>query len=1169
MSHVTLQPIRYQDVYQFFRHVQLFMSDSVSSCRCVHADCAVGWQGEDKAGLEDYLCSTCRPQEGQPEPDRPAPSPLPTDAVHKDSSPPHLPAPLVSLEPPPHPLSPHCPSLQAELHHCPSPPHQDPAHPHDPPAPCQAESTALQLSSAVPSLGPPDPSQQSELVLSEETDICSFQALPHPDHLLRQSPSALPGGAEELQSSPPPSRHSPDQQLDSPAPPQLSHPDHSQAACHAHPGEHHHRLDSEPSHPQPTEPQQSPVAPEEDRPESQRSPSPHHLEPQSPRPSPAPLHPNTVEPGSSPTASQAKLTQEGLQPGDEEPAEVHHSPGSVEHTHPQEPSVCHNSPASLQLPATETPLSPSQPQADPPAAHLHPTKLLHSPEPREHLDDIAQLHYDSTEFQSRLEHLELPGSPAAPLAKDLDTPQDLPAPHSEPAKLHTTAVSPQASPETKPASPGPQGDLEGTNSSPAEHPGGPTLAWDDGPTEMQGSESSAQLIQIEPSCGQLSPSSPTAVSTSTEEQLIATTAPSSPVHCSSSDARSPPSPAQIQLGSTSLQTLAAPPCPSQPFECPTDDCGPPLEQEPPGSSEQLLPQVGTHTVFQLPPNDSALSGGSGAVMKHTPSAPCSPSASQLPTKASVSVSQPASPVLSQLQLAPSQLAVQSGVILEGTSRRPQEELDCPSIQTGPQQPVDTCLASVSPASILSMDEREDKLPENPAPAGSGGAGLGQSSSAPGPLSPTPPGLVPPAAEDVLPAPPQSPGGSLSPCTQAADMVQKSPTGSSPPHTAQMPPPSAASAPAGPSPASDSSSGQLRRPSESVRSPERPGFSSAGTPHPASLNWCQSDESPAAPHPHPADPGPDSLDHVSICSEAVRTRDAPGGPDDQEKIVSASAEDNQTNGSPTPAAQPSHGPSLTTSLTSCSPVPVENPSQGSPSSGSGFESSLAQTIAGLDSSPHSLAQSSHCGPHQSPVLHTGTSPGPDTSLNADRGASLLMLDSLVPDLAQSESGPNKADLVGEMIPEPVGSSLWNQSIVSSPSPDRPSHTLQLGVCEASRSPPGLASSPRAPGSSGPTQVNSSSCSSIPGASAGARALSRHTGTSSPAGQLLTDTQVRPSPESSPSEEPPTDPVPALRGSAALTQKVPAQREPAAEGESRVEGGKSSAEDNSDLLTLVFS
>lgn len=1157
------------------------MSDSVSSCRCVHADCAVGWQREDRAGPEDYLCSTCRPQEGQPEADRPTSSPLPTDAAHKDSSPPHLPAPLVSSEPPSHPLSPQCPSGQAELHHRPSPPHQDPADPHDPPAPCQAESTALQLSSAVP-LGPPDPTQQSEPAQSEATDIHSFHALPHPDHLLQQQspPAVTPGessrGAGELQSSPPPSQHSPGQQLDSPAPPQPSHPDHSLATYHPHPEEHHHQLDSEPLHPQPTEPQRSPVAREEDLPESYPIPSPHHIESQSPRPSPAPLHPDTVEPGSSPAASQAELTQEGLQPRDQEPAEIHHSPGSVEHTHPQEPSVCHSSPASLQLPATETPRSPSQPQADPPAAHLHPTKVLLSPEPRELLNNVAQLHCDSTEFQSGPEHLELPGSPAAPPAKDLDAPQDPPAPHSEPAKLQTTAVSPQASPETKPASPGPQGDLERTNSSPAEHPGGPTLARDHGPAEIE--ESSANLIQIEPSCGQFSPSSPTAVSKYSEEQLVATTAPPSPVHCSSSGARSPPSPAQLQPGSTSLQTPADPPCPLQPAECPTDDCGPPPEQEPSGTSRQLLPQGGAHTGFQLHRDGSALSGGSGALMKHKPSAPCSPSASQPPT--TVSVSQLTSPVLSQLQLASSQLAVQSVVILEGTSRCPQEELDCPFIQTGPQQPVDTCLASLSPASNLSTDEREDKLPENPAPAGGGGAGPGRSSSAPGPPSPTPPGLVPPAAEDVLPAPPQSPGGSWSPCTQAADVVQKSAAGSSPPQTAQMPPPSAASAPVRPSPASDGSSGQPRSLSGSVESPERPGFSSAGTPHPASFNWCQSDESPAAPHPHPAVPGPDSLDHVSIGSEAARTRGAPGDPDDQEKIVSASAEDTQTSGSPTPSAQPSHGPSLT-SLTSCrpspltscrkgSPLPVESPSQSSPSSRSGLETSLAQTTADLHSSPHSLAQSSHicCGPHQSPVRHTGTSPGPGPSLNADGGASVLMLDYLVPDLAQGESGPNKADLVGEMIPEPVVSSLWNQSTVSSPSPDRPPHTLQPGVCEGASSPPGLASSSRVPGSPGSTQVNSSSCSSVPGASAGAQALSPHTGTSSPYGQLQTDTQVRPSPESSPSEEPPTGPVPALRCSAALAQNVPAQRQPAAEGESRVEGGKSSAEDNSDLLTLVF-
>lgn len=866
------------------------------------------------------------------------------------------------------------------------------------------------------------------------------------------------------------------------------------------------------------------------------------------------------------------------------------------------------SPASPQLPATETRLSPLQPQPQPPhlhhspAAHLHPTELLHSPEPTELLDDIAQLHSDSTELHRGPEHTALRGSPAAPLAEDMEAPQGLSSPHSEPAKLQTTAVSPHANPETKPASTGHQGDLVGTNSSASEQPEGPTLAHDHGPAEMH--ESSAPL----------SPSSSSAISKAAEDQLIATTPPPSPVHCSStscSDAHSPPSPVQLQPGSTSQQTppadtpsqslvLHSPAqvCTSQLPQRPTDDRGPPLDQETSATSSQVLPRCGDgRSGFTLHPHCPPLHGGSGTgVQQDSPkplSAPCSPSPSQPPPKSSVSL--PASPVRSQVQLASPQLAVQSGVILQCTSKPSPEELHCTSTQTGladQRPPVEDRLASLSPASNLCTDDTDEKPS-----AGSAGPSPGQFSVAAAPPRPTPESLVPsensslsccpPAGEEMLPPPPHSPSGSFPQRTESTDIVQKSSASSSPAHTSQMPTLSAASGPAGvlsagPSPASDRSPGRPSSLLESpVRSPGRPVGSQAATPRPTDLNPPQSDESVAARHPHPsAEPelrqlnsSPDRLDQVSVASAAASISDAPGEPvHDQEKVVCASAEDAQTNGGPPSSAHPSHAPGWRpppchhpqSPAGQASPLHVENTSRGSPSSTPTTQSSLAQTTADFQSS-HSLAQSSEicCGPHQSPVPHTETSPGPSSSLNADAGASLLMLNPSLPDRVHSESAPQKPDSVGGVLAEPGSSSLCNQ-----PAPESAAHALQPGVAEGqpstgSSAPPSLSSaeaapSPRTPLCSSPTQVNGSmpSCSNIPEASACAQARSPHTGTSSPAdsekcGQLQTaDTQVHPSPGSSPSDQPPsTGPDgPEPRCLATLTQSVEAQSESAAaEGE----------------------
>lgn len=727
-------------------------------------------------------------------------------------------------------------------------------------------------------------------------------------------------------------------------------------------------------------------------------------------------------------------------------------------------------------------------------------------------------------------------------------------------------------------------------------------------------------MHIEHSSAQLSPSSSHGISNATEDQLIATTSPRSPLHCKStlcSDAHSPPSPVQLQPGSAGGHTpppdtvgqqslLLCSPAPVGTSQLPqrlTDDCGPPLDQETSGSSSQLLPHCrDAHTVFKLHPDCSPLYGRSRRLITQVSpkplSAPCSPSPSQPPTR--LSVSQPASPVPSQLHLASPQPAGQSGVILKCTSKRSREEVDCISIQTGladQRQTVESCLASLSPASNLATDDTVDKLSKKPSPAGSGRPSPGRFSLAPAPPDPTPPSLVPSdnsrlsslphAGAEVVPPPPQSPCGSSSQCTEPTEIVHKSSASSSPARSSQMPPLSAAAVPARPSPAPDGSSGQPSGLLESpVRSPGRPVGSQAVTPRPTYLHLFQSDDSVAAHHPDPSvEPEMSQLNSspdVSIVSKAAGISDAPGDPaHDQEKMVCGSAEDTQTNVSPTSSAHPSHAPSLTTTLTSCRPSPcnhtlshagqggplhVENTSKSSPSSALTTQSSLALTTADLQSSAHSLAQSSRicCGSHQSPVRNTENSPGPSSSLNVAVGASLVMLNSSLPDLGHLESGPNKADNVGEMTPEPVSSSLYNKATVSSPSPEGAPQALQPCVSvgqpsSGSSAPLGLsctqaAPSPRRPGCLSPTQVNRSlpSCSNIPEAGVCAQALSPRAGTSSPAGsqkcgQLQTaDTQVHPSPASSPTEEPPsTGPdSPGLRRPAALTQKVPAQRESAA-------------------------
>lgn len=1016
--------------------------------------------------------------------------------------------------------------------------------------------------------------------------------------------------------------------------------------------------DSEPPHPESKEPQQSPAAPKEDLIEFHHSPS-HNPETQSPTNSHSSFHLDPVEPGSNHAPCHAELTEKCLEPPDQDPARLHQNPESVEHTpatHQSEHSVLLYSPALLCFTTTEIQNSPLQTQDEPPDLQLSPTsELPHSPEPKELVGNIAQLHGDPTEVHT---------SPAPTLAKNLDSPLGLSS-HTEPANLHVITVPSHANTEIRTDSTNQEHHL-GTNSSPTEHPEGPSLAPD--PIEIQKSsnvciigparmhQSSANLNEIQHSSDQLSLNIATStISSSTEDQCAATTFPHSPEQeifmCS--DALSP-SQIQLQPASSDIQQTSPPDTPCQqslPLQSPAQDCvseltphpaedpEPTLSQESSESTGQVLLQPrDAHTIFKLDRDCSPLSSRSTrtAIKQASPksySAPCSPSPSQSPIKCSVS--QSSSPVPSQLSS--SQFVVQSEVTLKCNNKSKVLSLDCFPIQMGlaeKRQAMEKSQDSLSPVNVSPMptSDTDDKLSKSLSPAISGRLNTDHLSLASVPPKPTLQSLSPHPSEDMVPLPPQRPCDSFLCCTEPNDMVKKRSVSHSPQLTSQMPTISAASLPAcpltgEPSPTTESSCQPSNLLESPVRSPGLPDSSHAVTPPPMYLNLFQSNKNEGeAQHPHPSvEPetghlcsSTDSLDHDSIVHNAAMINDGlRDSVRDQEKIiftVCGSAEVTQTDVSPTRSAQLNvpnpDSPSQTTTLTSCRPLPcnhtvshddqatfssakitethsshfpdgschdgqgspvsVDTPSINSPSgaSASTTQSSLAQTTAEFVSSPHSLAQSNKlcCSPHHNPVVNTENNPGPSSSLKVDTDVSSKMLNSFLPFLVNFESGPDKPDNVGEMMPEPV-SSLYNKSTLVSHSPDTAHHSQQ-STCSTSPLPLTTANSvdisssvtcpsPLSPVCCSPSQVSSSmrSCSHITGAPVCPQALSPHCVTSSPAtnpkcGTLQSSIiEVQPSPVSGHSEDTssPGPGSPLLCFHAALPsipQNIQTQRESAA-------------------------
>lgn len=1247
-------------------------------------------------GPEDYICSACRPEEGELIPNKPTqpPSPfisLPTDPDYKDTISLHIPAPFVSSEPSQEPVKPECTAPPAEPQCSPSV-QQNTTDPQIHPAPCQAETSEVQHRSAVPT-NPTQPSPQPE---SESKDIHYFQEPPHQEAPVQQ-PGCLasPGSTQELHSTPPPSPHSPSEQPDRPATPQPYNSEHNLAASrqdpvepqHTPPPESHHcpaasprdpeephhcpppaqqdqptpRSDPDPPHPESKEPQQSPASPTEDLVEFHHSPS-HPPETQSPACLRSPFHQDPVEPGSDQAPPHAERAEECLEPPDQDPGQLHQNPESMEctpATHQSEHSVLLHSPALPCFTPTEIQNSPLQTQAEPPDLHrsptsqLFPTDLPDSPEPKELVGNIAQLHDDPTEVHA---------SPAATLAKNVDWPQGLSS-HCEPAKLHLTAVSSHANAEKRTDSTN-QENHSGTNSSPTEHPGEPSLAPDEVAIPKRpdvciiGPASPANLREIQYSSDQLGHNTATSTVGSSAGGQCTATFPRSPEQDSfmlCSDALSP-SQIQPQPGSSSIQQTPPPDTPCQqslPLLRPAPDCvsdltphpaegsEPTLAQESSESTSQVLLQRGdAHAILELDRDCSPLYCRSATTVRtlaspKSLSAPCSPSPSQPPM--TCSVSQPSSPAPSQFQLASSQFVVQSEVTLECDNKSEALSLDC--FLTQMEKSRDS-LSPVSDVSPVPPGDADDKLSKSLTPAISGRLNTDHLSPAPVPPKPTLQSLSPHPSEDMVPLPPQRPCDSFLCCTEPNDTVKKRSVSHSPQHTSQMPTVSAASLPAcpltgEPSPATDESSCQPSNLLESpVRSPGLPESSHAVTPPPTNLNSCQSNKNEGeAQHPRPsveAETGhlcssTDGLDHDSIVPNAATINEGPRDsvPDQEKTVVTVcgSAEVTQTDGSPPRSAQldvPNpDSPSPTAAGTSCRPLPcnhsvglddqatvssanitethsshfpdgscqvgqgdpvdVDAPSITSPSgaSASTTQSSLAQTTAEFVSSPHSLAQSNKlcCSPHHSPALNTENSPGPGSSLKLDTDVSSKMLNSSLPSLVNSESGPDKPDSVGEMMPEPVSSSLYNESALASPSPDAAHPSLQP-CCTESQPSTGPTSplplraansddisssvaSPQSPVCCSPSQVSSSmrSCSHVTGAPVCPQALSPHPVTSSPAtdpkcGSLQpSNRQVHPSPVSGHSEDAPSPGPgsPLLCSHATLTsvpENLQTQRESAA-------------------------
>ncbi|KAM6971552.1 LOW QUALITY PROTEIN: histone-lysine N-methyltransferase 2C-like [Tautogolabrus adspersus] len=208
--------------------------------RCIHTACIVQ-AGEGRAGSEDYICSTCRPQEEEliahtPTPQSPAlavqsPTQAPTKSISQPPSPSHTEAPPITCTAhspvrltcsgsPQSPTKTFCEQMQqspAPSHpESPAPPlspepcHPDPKEVHQSTAPTQADQTAPSPTPAGSFPVKKELPESSEPSHRNPTERQESPAQSYFDNKeLKKSPASSQPDHTELQHSPPPSQPDP------------------------------------------------------------------------------------------------------------------------------------------------------------------------------------------------------------------------------------------------------------------------------------------------------------------------------------------------------------------------------------------------------------------------------------------------------------------------------------------------------------------------------------------------------------------------------------------------------------------------------------------------------------------------------------------------------------------------------------------------------------------------------------------------------------------------------------------------------------------------------------------------------------------------------------------------------------------------------------------------
>ncbi|XP_034415694.1 histone-lysine N-methyltransferase 2C-like isoform X10 [Cyclopterus lumpus] len=627
----------------------------ICSCcyRCVHTEC-IFQAGEGRARSEDYVCTTCRPQEEVPIP----PTPIPYSAtlsppLSPTEAPPIIttrnPVQLLSSEPPQSPVP--APSRPTELQQSSAPIYLEPTELQQSPATSPSGPSELQPSPAPSPSGPTEPPQSPAPSPTRPTELEQNPApSPSKPTALQQSPAPSPSGPTEPPQSPAPSPSGPTEPPQSPAP-SPSRPTELQQS-------------PAPSHPEPTELQQSPAPSHPEPTELQQSPAPSHPEPtelqQSPPPSPS--RPTELLKIPAPSPSEPTEFQQSPALSPSECTELQQSPAptpSRPTAHQQSAAPSPSEPTELQKSPAPTPCRPTALQQSPAPSPSRPTALQQSPAPSP--SGPTELQQSSAPSPSRPTELQQSPAPSPSEPTELQqsptpTPsrptavQQSPAPSpSEPTELQQSpAPSPSRPTELQQSSaPSPSGPTE-LQQSPAPSPSGPTellqspvsshfeptelqqspAPYPSRPTELQQSPapSLSRPTELQQSPAP-SPSRPTdlqqspapSLSRPTELQPSPAPSPSGPTELQQSPAPSPSGPTDLQQSPapslsrpTELQQSSAPspsePTELQPSPAPSPSGPTELQQSPPPSPSrptELLkipaPSPSEPTEFQQSP----------------------------------------------------------------------------------------------------------------------------------------------------------------------------------------------------------------------------------------------------------------------------------------------------------------------------------------------------------------------------------------------------------------------------------------------------------------------------------------------------------------------------------------------------------------------------------------